>query len=69
MKARSVSTVDEYLGELPEDRRAIVAKVRKLVLKHLPKGYRETVSWGMISYEAGGSSAEGDRANHRGRPA
>jgi hypothetical protein len=29
MKARSVSTVEEYLDKLPEDRRDVVAKVRK----------------------------------------
>ncbi len=50
MKAKSVSTVEEYLGELPTDRREVVAKVRKMVLKNLPKGYEEAVSGGMISY-------------------
>ena len=50
-KAKSASTVAEYLAELPEDRREVVSRVRKVVLKNLPKGYRETVSWGMISYE------------------
>jgi uncharacterized protein YdhG (YjbR/CyaY superfamily) len=51
MQARSVSTVEEYLDELPEDRRDVVAKVRQMVLKNLPRGYREAVSWGVISYE------------------
>ena len=51
MKASSVTTVDDYLGELPEDRREVVSAVRKMVLKNLPKGYSESVSWGMISYE------------------
>lgn len=51
MKAKSVSSVNQYLGELPPDRREVMSKVRKMVLKNLPKGYRETVSWGMISYE------------------
>ena len=51
MKAKSASTVEEYLAELPEERREVVSRVRKVVLKNLPKGYRESVSWGMISYE------------------
>jgi hypothetical protein len=45
------ATVDEYLAELPDDRRAIVAAVRDVVLSHLPPGYDETMRWGMISYE------------------
>src|SRR6185369_13191065 len=34
-----------------EDRRAVVAAVRKIILKNLPKGFQETINWGMISYE------------------
>jgi hypothetical protein len=34
------ATVDEYLAKLPEDRRAVVSAVRKMVKKHLPKGFR-----------------------------
>lgn len=51
MKGGSASTVEEYLAGLPEDRRDVVAKVRAMVLANLPKGYRETLAWGMISYE------------------
>jgi uncharacterized protein YdhG (YjbR/CyaY superfamily) len=51
MKAKSASTVPDYLAQLPEDRREVVEQVRAMVLKNLPKGYRETFAWGMISYE------------------
>ena len=44
-------TVEEYLAELPEDRRAVIAKVRQMILEHLPAGYRESMNWGMITYE------------------
>jgi hypothetical protein len=44
-------TVQKYLDELPEDRRAIVEAVREMVLHNLPEGYRESMRWGMISYE------------------
>jgi hypothetical protein len=50
VKSRA-STVEEYLDSLPEDRRAIVAAVRKVILKNLPKGYQERMNWGVISYE------------------
>lgn len=43
-------TVAAYLAALPADRRAEVAKVRRVIRKHLPKGYRETVGWGAITY-------------------
>jgi len=45
------ATVDEYLAKLPEDRRAVVSAVRKMVKKHLPKGFQERASWGMIGWE------------------
>jgi hypothetical protein len=51
MVSSKAATVKEYLEELPEERRAVVAAVRKVIVKNLPKGYRETMNWGMISYE------------------
>ena len=45
------ATVDEYLAQLPEERRAVVSAVRKMVKKHLPKGFQERASWGMIGWE------------------
>ncbi len=47
----SASTVEEYLAELPEERRAAIDAVRKVVLKNLPKGYEEVMNWGMITYQ------------------
>lgn len=43
-------TVKAYLAELPEDRRKAISKVRAVIRKHLPKGYKETMQYGMISY-------------------
>ena len=45
------ATVDAYLAELPEERRAVIAGVRTLIRKHLPKGYEESVNWGMLCYQ------------------
>jgi hypothetical protein len=44
------STVDAYLSELPEDRRSALAHVRSVIRKHLPRGFAETMQYGMISY-------------------
>jgi hypothetical protein len=43
-------TVAEYLDALPPERRAVVSKVRSLVKKHLPRGYKEQIGWGVITY-------------------
>jgi len=43
-------TVTEYLASLPEDRRAALSAVRKVILSHLPKGYEEGMQYGMIGY-------------------
>jgi uncharacterized protein YdhG (YjbR/CyaY superfamily) len=51
MASSSAATADAYLEELPPDRRAVVSAVRDTIRRKLPKGYRETMSWGMISYE------------------
>lgn len=51
MVRSAAKSVDEYLSELPEDRREVVATVRDLVRKSLPKGYEEAVNWGMLCYE------------------
>lgn len=50
MARSNAATVEEYLQELPAERRAVVAAVREVVLRHLPDGYREAMSWGMIGY-------------------
>ena len=44
-------TVDEYLKSLPEERRKAMTKVRAMVKKNLPKGYREHLDYGMITYD------------------
>lgn len=44
------ATVEEYLGALPDDRRAALDAVRQVVLDHLPAGFEETMQHGMISY-------------------
>ena len=51
MVSSKAHTVDQYLAELPDDRRADVEIVRDMVLENLPEGYVETMRWGMITYE------------------
>lgn len=44
------STVEEYLSELPDDRREIIAAVRQVVLDNLGQGFEEGMQYGMIGY-------------------
>jgi len=48
--ASKATTVDQYLAELPADRRAEIEKVRDLVNSALPRGYREGIGYGMIGW-------------------
>lgn len=43
-------TVEQYLAALPEDRRAAISKVRAVIRKNLPKGYKEQITYGMIGW-------------------
>ncbi|MFO0833440.1 MAG: DUF1801 domain-containing protein [Phycisphaerales bacterium] len=49
MQSKATS-VEAYLKELPEDRRAAIAAVREVILKNLDPTYEEGMSYGMIGY-------------------
>jgi hypothetical protein len=44
------TTVEQYLSELPEDRRKALEAVRQVILKNLDKDYEEGIQYGMIGY-------------------
>jgi hypothetical protein len=43
-------TTKQYIDELPEERKAVIQKLQKVILKNLPKGFEEVMSYGMIGY-------------------
>jgi len=43
-------TVDEYVTALVPERTAAIEKLRKVIKKNLPKGFKEEMSYGMIGY-------------------
>ena len=45
------TTVDQYLAELPDDRRAAIETVRDAIVANLPPGFQEGMNFGMIVYE------------------
>ena len=44
------ATVEQYLAELPEDRRAELQQVREVILANIGDGYREGMLYGMVGY-------------------
>jgi uncharacterized protein YdhG (YjbR/CyaY superfamily) len=44
------ATVEQYIAELPEDRKQAVTELRKLIIKNLPKGFKEGMGYGMMGY-------------------
>lgn len=46
----NANSPEEYISLLPEERKAPVKKLRKMILDNLPKGFEETMSYGMIGY-------------------
>lgn len=46
----NASTVDDYIAALPEERRHIVATVRKVIFDNLDSAYSESMQYGMIGY-------------------
>jgi Domain of unknown function (DU1801) len=44
------TTVDQYLNELPADRRPAIEAVRHTILTNLPTGFVEGMQFGMIGY-------------------
>jgi len=46
----SANSVDQYMTELPDDRKPAMEKLRKTILQNLPKGFEEVMNYGMMGY-------------------
>ena len=40
----------DYINQLPQERQEAMIKLREVILRHLPPGFEETMSYGMIGY-------------------
>ncbi|MEP7230375.1 MAG: DUF1801 domain-containing protein [Ginsengibacter sp.] len=49
MQSKAI-TVKEYISNLPNEKQEAIKKLRKSILENLPKGFVETISYGMIGY-------------------
>ena len=46
----NATTVDQYIAELPENRKETIQKLRKIILKNKPAELKEQINCGMIGY-------------------
>ncbi len=46
----NAKTPDEYIESLPEDRKAAVSAIRKVVNDNLPKGFKECMGYGAMGW-------------------
>lgn len=46
----NASNPEDYIDQLPENRKAAIGKLRKTIVENLPKDFAETMTYGMISY-------------------
>lgn len=45
-----VDTPDQYVDQLPNDRKLVINKLRQIIRDNIPEGFEETVGSGMIGY-------------------
>ena len=45
-----ITSLASYINQLPTERKKVISKLRKTILAHLPNGFEETLSYGMIGY-------------------
>jgi len=46
----SAQTIEDYLEEIPEERKVVFLKLREAILNNIPKGFEEQLSYGMLGY-------------------
>lgn len=46
----NITTVKQYIDQLPDDRKVIIQHLRQILSENLPTGFEEVLSYGMIGY-------------------
>ena len=45
-----IESLEAYVAQLSPERKLVIEHLRKIILKNLPNGFEETLSYGMIGY-------------------
>lgn len=43
-------TPDQYISELPEERKEVIEKLRMTIKENIPEGFEEVMNYGMLGY-------------------
>lgn len=46
----TAATPDQYISELPDERKIAMEQLRKVVTDNIPAGFKEVMSYGMLGY-------------------
>ena len=46
----AAKTPEDYINSLTQERKEVIEELRKVILKNLPKGFVEVMSYGMLGY-------------------
>jgi hypothetical protein len=46
----TAATPELYIESLPDERKAVMQKLRQAIIGHLPKGFNESMGYGMMGY-------------------
>ncbi len=44
------TSVDDYISQVPEDRKEALTKLRNVINSNIPKGFEEGIGYGMVGY-------------------
>ncbi|MDT0554205.1 DUF1801 domain-containing protein [Urechidicola vernalis] len=44
------NTPDEYINQLPEDRKEVILKIREVISQNIPEGFEAGLGYGMLSW-------------------
>jgi uncharacterized protein YdhG (YjbR/CyaY superfamily) len=45
-----INTPEEYIAQIPEDKKAVFQQLREVIIANLPTGFEEVISYGMLGY-------------------
>ncbi len=45
-----INTPEDYIAQLPQERKTAISKLHNLILKHMPKGLESGMGYGMLAY-------------------
>jgi len=44
------NSVEDYITQVPEDKKSAIIRLREVILNNIPKGFTETLNYSMIGY-------------------